>query len=54
MIAALEKFLSEAEERGTTFFLNLLEKQHVRLKGIYERHVVCTIFTCLWFLLDSY
>lgn len=41
MIACLEKFLTEAEERGNTFFLGLLEKQHVRMKGLFERNVVC-------------
>ncbi|CCM03119.1 uncharacterized protein FIBRA_05240 [Fibroporia radiculosa] len=39
IIAALERFLSDAEERGNGFLLNLLERQHVRLKGVFERRV---------------
>ncbi|KAJ3532638.1 hypothetical protein NM688_g7392 [Phlebia brevispora] len=37
MIVVLEKFMVEAEERGNAFFINLLEKQHVRLKGLFDR-----------------
>ena len=40
MIVCLERFLTEAEERGNAFFMNLLEKQHIRLKGLFERRVV--------------
>ena len=40
MLASLEKFQSEAEERGNTFLLSLLEKQHMRLKALFERRVV--------------
>lgn len=40
MIACVEKFLADAEERGNTFFLEVLEKQHSRMKGLYERRVV--------------
>lgn len=40
MIVCLERYLADAEERGNAFFLNLLEKQHTRLKGLFERHVV--------------
>lgn len=40
IIVALERFIGEAEERGSTFVLSLLEKQHVRLKGLFERRVV--------------
>ncbi|OBZ79929.1 Exocyst complex component 1 [Grifola frondosa] len=39
MIACLERFLTDAEERGNAFLLSLLEKQHVRLKGLFERRV---------------
>ncbi|EPT01488.1 hypothetical protein FOMPIDRAFT_1120199 [Fomitopsis schrenkii] len=39
IIVALERFIGEAEERGSTFVLSLLEKQHVRLKGLFERRV---------------
>ena len=40
MIVCLERFLTEAEERGNAFFMTLLEKQHTRLKGLFERRVV--------------
>ncbi|TBU49952.1 exocyst complex component Sec3-domain-containing protein [Dichomitus squalens] len=39
MLVSLEKFQSEAEERGNTFLLSLLEKQHMRLKALFERRV---------------
>ncbi|TFK56552.1 hypothetical protein OE88DRAFT_1649908 [Heliocybe sulcata] len=39
IIASLERFQAEAEERGNAFLLNLLEKQHTRLKGLFDRHV---------------
>ncbi|RDB28442.1 Exocyst complex component 1 [Hypsizygus marmoreus] len=39
IIASLERFLSEAEERGNQFILTILEKQHTRLKGMFERHI---------------
>ncbi|KZT30718.1 hypothetical protein NEOLEDRAFT_1126325 [Neolentinus lepideus HHB14362 ss-1] len=39
IIATLERFQAEAEERGNAFLLNLLEKQHARLKGLFDRHV---------------
>jgi exocyst complex component 1 len=39
-MATLERFLSEAEEWGKAFFINFLDKQHTRLKGLFERHVV--------------
>ncbi|KAI0340701.1 hypothetical protein BDW22DRAFT_1360141 [Trametopsis cervina] len=39
MIACVEKFLVDAEERGNAFFLGVLEKQHSRMKGLYERRV---------------
>ena len=40
MLATLEKFQSEAEERGNAFLLGALEKQHMRLKALFERRVV--------------
>ncbi|GLB35990.1 putative exocyst complex component SEC3 N-terminal PIP2 binding PH [Lyophyllum shimeji] len=40
MLACLERFLVDAEDRGNQFLLTMLEKQHTRLKGIFERHVV--------------
>ncbi|KAI9513060.1 exocyst complex component sec3 subunit [Russula earlei] len=39
VLATLERFLTEADERGTVFFINFLDKQHTRLKGLFERHV---------------
>ncbi|KAF8078783.1 exocyst complex component, sec3 subunit [Lyophyllum atratum] len=39
IIACLERFL-DAENRGNQFLLTMLEKQHTRLKGIFERHIV--------------
>jgi hypothetical protein len=39
-MAILERFLVDAEERGKAFFVNFLDKQHTRLKGLFERHVV--------------
>ncbi len=40
MLATLERFQSEAEERGNAFLLGALEKQHMRLKALFERRVV--------------
>jgi hypothetical protein len=39
-MATLERFLADADERGKTFFINFLDKQYTRLKGLFERHVV--------------
>ncbi|KAI0328157.1 hypothetical protein GY45DRAFT_1326692 [Cubamyces sp. BRFM 1775] len=39
MLASLERFQFDAEERGNAFFLGLLEKQHMRLKALFERRV---------------
>ncbi|KAH9969098.1 exocyst complex component Sec3-domain-containing protein [Russula dissimulans] len=39
VLATLERFLADADERGTVFFMNFLDKQHTRLKGLFERHV---------------
>ncbi|KAI0305016.1 exocyst complex component Sec3-domain-containing protein [Russula brevipes] len=39
IMATLERFLADADERGKTFFINFLDKQHTRLKGLFERHV---------------
>ncbi|PCH33938.1 hypothetical protein WOLCODRAFT_135407 [Wolfiporia cocos MD-104 SS10] len=39
LIAALERFLGDAEERGNAFLLNLLDKQHSRSKQLFERRV---------------
>jgi hypothetical protein len=39
VLGVLERFLIEAEERGNAFLYSLLEKQHLRLKGVFERHI---------------
>ncbi|KAG5718258.1 Exocyst complex component 1 [Termitomyces sp. T112] len=39
IIVHLERFLVAAQDRGNQFFVAMLEKQHVRLKGIFERYV---------------
>ncbi|CAL1695070.1 unnamed protein product [Somion occarium] len=39
IIVCLERFLADAEERGNTFFTNVLEKQHTRLNGLFDRRV---------------
>jgi len=40
IIACLERFLVDADEAGNVFLLHLLEKQRMRLKGLFDRHVV--------------
>lgn len=40
VLAALELFMSRADERENEFLLKLLEKHHARLKGQFDRHVV--------------
>jgi exocyst complex component 1 len=44
ILATLERFLADADERGTAFLINFLDKQHTRLKGLFERHIVCRTF----------
>ncbi|KZT33260.1 hypothetical protein SISSUDRAFT_1054465 [Sistotremastrum suecicum HHB10207 ss-3] len=39
MLACIERFVIDAEERGNNFLLRVLEKQHTRLKSLYDRHV---------------
>ena len=39
-MAALELFMSRADERENEFLLKLLEKHHGRLKAQFDRHVV--------------
>jgi hypothetical protein len=36
----LERFLVDADQTGNIFLLNLLEKQRMRLKSLFDRHVV--------------
>jgi hypothetical protein len=40
VMVCFERFLADADERNNTFFLQLLEKHHARLKGSFDRHVV--------------
>lgn len=40
MLAALELFMSRADERENEFLLKLLEKHHARLKAQFDRYVV--------------
>ena len=39
-MAALELFMSRADERENEFLLKLLEKHHGRLKAQFDRRVV--------------
>lgn len=40
VLATLEKFMMDAEEKGNQFLISFLGKQHTRLKGIFDRHIV--------------
>lgn len=40
VIACLERFLTDADEHGNVFFLQMLDKQHLRLKAALDRHTV--------------
>ncbi|KZP31167.1 hypothetical protein FIBSPDRAFT_724739 [Athelia psychrophila] len=39
IIATLERFLVDADEAGNAFLLHVLEKQRMRLKGLFDRHI---------------
>ncbi|KAJ7099628.1 exocyst complex component Sec3-domain-containing protein [Mycena crocata] len=39
LLASIERFITEADERGNTFLLNALGKQQMRLKGLFDRHI---------------
>ncbi|KAG6821354.1 hypothetical protein H0H93_014151 [Arthromyces matolae] len=39
VIASIELFLADAEDHGNQFLAAIMEKQHIRLKGVLERHV---------------
>jgi Skp family chaperone for outer membrane proteins len=39
VIVCLERFVADADERDNAFFLQMLEKQHTRLKGSFDRHI---------------
>ncbi|KAH7910703.1 exocyst complex component Sec3-domain-containing protein [Hygrophoropsis aurantiaca] len=45
VILCLERFLADADERGNAFFMQMLEKQHTRLKGSFDRHITQQIKT---------
>ena len=40
IMVSFERFLVDAEEKGNPFVLSLLEKQHFRLKLVFDRHIV--------------
>jgi hypothetical protein len=40
IMVSLERFLMDAEEKGNPFVLSFLEKQHFRLKLVFDRHIV--------------
>ncbi|KAK7468715.1 hypothetical protein VKT23_003218 [Stygiomarasmius scandens] len=39
LIASLERFLADADERGNNILLDVLSRQHTRLKGLFDRHI---------------
>ncbi|KAJ7783605.1 exocyst complex component Sec3-domain-containing protein [Mycena maculata] len=39
LLACIERFIAEADERGNMFLLNALGKQQMRLKGLFDRHI---------------
>ncbi|KAG2159680.1 exocyst complex component Sec3-domain-containing protein [Suillus bovinus] len=39
VMVCLERFVADADERDNAFFLQMLEKQHTRLKGSFDRHI---------------
>lgn len=39
ILAYLERFQADAEERGNAFVLTFLEKQRTRLKALFDRHI---------------
>lgn len=49
VIVCLERFLADADERGNTFFLQILDKQHLRLKGAFDRHIVSELAKRDWY-----
>jgi len=40
VMVCLERFLADANGRENTFFLQMLDKHHARLKAFFDRHVV--------------
>ncbi|KXN85680.1 Exocyst complex component 1 [Leucoagaricus sp. SymC.cos] len=39
VLATLERFMMEADEKGNQFLIGFLGKQHTRLKGVFDRHI---------------
>ncbi|KAJ7048537.1 exocyst complex component Sec3-domain-containing protein [Mycena amicta] len=39
LLASIERFVAEADDKGNAFLLNALGKQHTRLKGLFDRHI---------------
>ncbi|TDL28196.1 hypothetical protein BD410DRAFT_350073 [Rickenella mellea] len=39
ILACVERAIADAEDRGNSFFVKLLDKQHQRLKALFDRHV---------------
>jgi len=39
MISTIEKMLVETEDHGNNFYLRLLDKQHSRMKAMFDQHV---------------
>lgn len=39
ILVIVERYLTSAEQRNTSFFLTLLDKQQTRLRTAYERHI---------------
>jgi hypothetical protein len=53
-MVSLERFLIDAEENGNPFVLSLLEKQHFRLKLVFDRHIVSSWFQPTMVLIDAF
>ncbi|KAF8213226.1 exocyst complex component sec3 subunit [Mycena galopus ATCC 62051] len=39
LLASIERFIAEADEKGNAFLFNALGKQHTRLRGLFDRHI---------------
>lgn len=40
ILASVERAIADAEERANNFFAGVLDKQHQRLRAVFDRHVV--------------
>jgi hypothetical protein len=40
ILASIEHFMSDADERDNAYLFTLVEKHQARLKGVFDRHVV--------------